>query len=84
MFFKMVAGGHFGFGPLMEFAHTFTTGTQAIFFNLSFMDDKSIEKTISTLNGHGIGILISTRVSAHCQAILLQDGLTMSWNSSGN
>ena len=50
----MVAGGHFGFGPLTEFANTFTTGSQAIFFNSNFINDKSIEKTISTLNGHGI------------------------------
>ena len=50
----MAAGGHFGFGPLTEFAHTFTTGTQANFFYLTFIDDKSIEKTTSALNGHGI------------------------------
>ena len=37
-----------------EFAHTFTTGSQAICFKSNFIDDKSIDKTISTLNGHGI------------------------------
>ena len=50
----MAAGGHFGFGPLTEFTHTFTTGTQANFFYLTFIDDKSIEKTTSALNGRGI------------------------------
>ena len=32
LFFKMAADGHFGFRPLTEFAHTFTTGTQANIF----------------------------------------------------
>ena len=43
--------GHCGFGQLTEFAHTFTSGIQAIFL---FIDDESIEKTTPAFNGYWI------------------------------
>ena len=51
----MVAGGHFGFGPPRRVCpHFHNRQPSFFFFNSNFIDDKSIEKTISTLNGHGI------------------------------
>ena len=49
----MAAGGHFGFGPLTEFAHTFTTSTQANFFIQPswVLNPLRIQPPLSTVTG---------------------------------
>ena len=50
---KMATSGHFGFCPLVEFAHTFGRGIGAHFFSKYPKVPKSILKRTFALHGHG-------------------------------